>query len=628
MSRASGAGPSEQRPGVSILIPAHGAADALRVCLDSLARYAPPDCAITILDDGTPDDSVEKTYRAVQDRIVRLGYYRSDRNRGFVSICNWGYRNIYQPGNDLLLLNSDTEVTAGFMGEMQAVLYLHDRHAVVTPRSNNATIFSVPWIGGYLPESESYETYKKLLPLLPRYQVMPTAVGFCVLIKGIVLERFDLFDEEYSPGYNEENDFVCRINRYGYSAVAANWAYVYHRERSSFGLRQAELEAANSRKLAARYPEYERKVADYSRYYVDPVEVFARLYAPHKPRLLFDLRDLQPSRYGTSEVALNLLREIGCGLGDDIDLYVGVGEARSFFAAELEGFKTYDTRTDSLMVFDLAFRPFQIFAWTEFRNLNLLAPRLCYVLYDIIMVRCEYLNCPERQLLFRQAAELCDRVITISHYSKLDFERFYGISLPMLVSHPGTTLPDRGSTSDYILVMGNSYVHKGIREAVEELRDGPWQIAVIGGDPDVKPDSHVRWYKSGTIPPEQLHGLFRSARMLVYPSHYEGFGLPVVDALALGKPVVVLETEMNRELAALTGDHNLHFISSVHELRRTVSRLFDQEPVAAGRPPRSWAEVAQEYIAIFRQMLAQPIDAERLRRRWQVIRTVESACRW
>ncbi|HUI84461.1 MAG TPA: glycosyltransferase [Candidatus Binatia bacterium] len=632
MSRGPDAGKVEQRPGVSILIPAYGAAEALEVCLGSLARYAPPDYAITILDDGTPDDSIEKVYRAAQRRIVRLGYYRSDANRGFVSICNWGYKNIREPGCDLLLLNSDTEVTAGSLEEMQAVLYLHDRHAVVTPRSNNGTIFSVPWVGGLLPENESYEVWSKLRHLLPRYQVMPTAVGFCMMIKNEALERFGLFDEIYSPGYNEENDFVCRINRFGYSAVSANWAYVYHRERGSFGQRRAALEAANSKKLTDRYPEYHRKVDDYSRYFMDPVEVFARLYAPHKPRFLFDLRDLQPSRYGTSEVAFNLLREIGQCLGQDIELYVGVGDARSFFAAELAGFKLYDSRSDDLMLFDLAFRPFQIFAWTEFRNLNMVAPRLCYLLHDIIMVRCEYLNSPERQILFRKAAELSDRVITISEYSKQDFERFYGMSMPMSIEHHGTMFAtnkvDGRTAGSYILIMGNNYAHKGVREAVEQLQDSPWPIVVIGGEPDRTVHHSISWYKSGAIPPQEISDLFRSARMLVYPSHYEGFGLPVIDALALGIPVIALDTAINRELADLTADPNLHRISSIHDLTALVSRLFDQQVTSPARPARTWSQVAEEYVAIFREMLSQPVDVDRLRRRWELIRTVQSVGRW
>ena len=155
---------------------------------------------------------------------------------------------------------------------MQAVLHLHEKHGVVSPRSNNATIFSIP-----------HAAWNQVRHLLPRYQVMPTAVGFCMLIKAEILDRFPLFDEIYSPGYNEENDFICRINRYGYSALAANWAYVFHHESSSFGSRRAKLEEAHRRILLFRYPEYERKVADYERFHKDPVERFAALAVAASP---------------------------------------------------------------------------------------------------------------------------------------------------------------------------------------------------------------------------------------------------------------------------------------------------------------------------------------------------------
>ena len=100
-----------------------------------------------------------------------------------------------------------------------------------------------------------------------------------MLISSIVLERFGLFDEIYSPGYNEENDFVCRINRYGYSAVAANRAFVFHFETSSFGTRRRNLEARNSQILLNRYPEYSRKIADYLRFQIDPVECLPICFA-------------------------------------------------------------------------------------------------------------------------------------------------------------------------------------------------------------------------------------------------------------------------------------------------------------------------------------------------------------
>src|SRR5271167_1189062 len=112
---------------VAILIPTFGAAEKLLVCLQSLARHAPADCRVYVVDDGTQDDSVRETCKAVQSHFPQLSYHRSEANRGFVESCNWGFRYLRETETDLLLLNSDTEVTAGFLEEMQAVLYLHER---------------------------------------------------------------------------------------------------------------------------------------------------------------------------------------------------------------------------------------------------------------------------------------------------------------------------------------------------------------------------------------------------------------------------------------------------------------------------------------------------------------------
>jgi GT2 family glycosyltransferase len=430
-----GSGLVTELPNVSVVVPAYGAAETLLRCLKSLAKHLPANCAVSVVDDATPDDSVRRAYEDMLPFLPQLNYHRSEENRGFVSTCNFGCQHLRTPGTDLLLLNSDTRVTAGCLEEMQAVLYLHDRHGVVTPRSNNATAFSVPWSGGMLPAAESYRVWKRIRKLLPRYQVMPTAVGFCMIIKAEVLDRFELFDEIYSPGYNEENDFVCRINRCGYSAVAANQAYVFHCESSSFGSLRNDLEIAHHQILVDRYPEYDRKVASYYRFLVDPVELFAHLYAPHRRRIVFDLCDWPSERSVSSELALHLFREVSRLAEGDIEVYAGLRESQAFFASELAGHRIYYDGSNVEMSFDLVFRPSQIFTWEEFRRMNRLAPRVSYLSLGTINVRSDYLTSPERYILFRKAAELSDCVFATSEFAQTDFNAFYGSDLPMRVIH-------------------------------------------------------------------------------------------------------------------------------------------------------------------------------------------------
>lgn len=612
-------------PTVSIVIPAYGAADSLRLCLESLRDHAPDRCTITVLDDATPDTSVES---ACEDfHIPNFRYLRSPRNRGFVATCNWAAAEAREPRSDLLLLNSDTQVTEDFLPEMQAVLHLHEKHAVVTPRSNSATIFSVPFCGQEVEPAQSFQIWKQIRYLLPRYSIMPTAIGFCMLIKGEVLDRFGLFDDIYSPGYNEENDFVCRINRRGYSAVSANRAYVFHHESASFGTRRTSLEARNRRILLERYPEYPRSIDDYVRFYADPLEYFAELYRPHRPRILFDLFHLEPKHCGTSEVALNLLRAIHHLTAEEWDLYVGIGGVLRFFASELRGYRIFSDPPEGGMIFDLAFMPCQLPTWSEFFRMNRLAPRVSFTLLDVIAVRCEFLRSPGRRMLTRKTAELADKVFSISEFSRADFAAFFGAQTPMRVIHLGTNMaPDMGSpvSGEYVLVVGNSFPHKGVTQALENL-GCEWPIVVLGSDANsAQLNDRLRHLQSGNLTRQSMRELFVKARLVVYPSYYEGFGLPIADALALGKPVIVLDNAVNRELESVLGSRNLHRLETLKRLSETVHNLYWADAHPAETPFRDWGAVATEYVQSFRELLSQEIDLPKLRARWDLLRTMQS----
>ncbi|MBV9155890.1 MAG: glycosyltransferase, partial [Acidobacteriaceae bacterium] len=552
---------------VSILIPAFGAADKLAVCLQSLREHVPVDCSVFVLDDGTPNDSVRAC--CIQYAFENLTYARSERNRGFVATCNWGWSDIAPKHHDILLLNSDTKVTAGFLQEMLRVLYLHERHAAVCPRSNNATIYSVPLNTPGIPPEESYWIWQTIHPDLPDYTLMPTAVGFCMLVKSVILDRFGFFDEVYSPGYNEENDFICRINRYGYSAVAANHAFVFHYENSTFGARRRGLERRNSDILRDRYPEYEGAVTEYVQYSLDPLERFAGLRRQSRPAILYDLFHLMGHHSGTSEFALNLLREIHTLIEDECDLVVGLSERGRFFAPELNGYRFFEDRPGSEMLFDLVFKPCQIFTWADFRRMTRLSPRVALTLQDIIAVRCNYLTSVDRKTIFAKTVELADKVFTISSYTHSDYKAFFRKDFDAQVIHHGSNLGSTNSEilpSEHILLMGNSYAHKGVLDALPHLLEfGP--IAVLGGDPPDEPlPRHVKWHLSGTLTRSHMRELFAKARLLVYPSHYEGYGLPIVDALTLGKPVIALDTEVNRELKSTLTDVDFVLVHSFSEL--------------------------------------------------------------
>lgn len=609
---------------VSIVIPAYGAAPQLAECLESLRKHAPPGCEVVVADDATPDESVAEVAKSYLAHLS-LNYVRRAQNLGFVENCNEAIRSILPSGNDVLLLNSDTKVTARFLEEMWEVLHIHEKHGAVSPRSNNATIFSVP-VSERLKPEDAYELWMSIRGLLPRYQVMPTAVGFCLLLKNSVLRQLGLFDPIYSPGYNEENDLICRMNRHGYSAVAAHQAFVFHLESASFGPRQKMLDRRNRQVLYERYPEYPRKLAEHFQYGLDPIDHFAPLWRTHRRNILIDLFHLPARHSGTSDFALSLLLHLAPLLEAKYDVSLGLSEAaKQFFSHELTGYRFYDSARHANMRFDLLFKPSQIFTWPELYRMVRLGGRIAYTHLDIIAVRCDYLSGPNTRALFKTAAQLADRVITISEFSKQDFAAFYGTPFPFEVIHLGThhDPPVNSNAGGHVLVVGNRFHHKAVQRAVAELQ-GVGHVVALGVEE--ASGSETRWLASGALSRSAVAELYDHAAVVVYPSFYEGFGMPIVDAIARGLRVVALDSAVNQEIRALTDSDYLVLVKDHTEMRSAVSNILSDPLVGSPKEEslRKWPDVARQYAQSFDDLLDRNLDTELIRRRWDLLATIDA----
>ena len=291
----------------------------------------------------------------------------------------------------------------------------------------------------------------------------------------------------------------------------------------------------------------------------------------------------------------------------------------------MTGYRFYDEVRQADARFDLVFKPSQIFTWPELRRMVRLGGRVAYTHLDIIAIRCDYLSGPSTRALFRTAAQLADRVITISEYSRNDFEAFYSVQLPFKVIHLGTHEDSEliGKSRDYVLVVGNRFHHKGVHRAIAELR-GVADLVALGGDE--QPGPGVRWLSSGTLSRSAIADLYDGAAVVVYPSFYEGFGIPILDAVARGIPVVALDSAVNREVRGMIGSHLLTLVGDHHEMRTAVSDLLKSVPVAAPRPGRlrQWGDVAIDYKRAFDELLRQDVNIDLVRRRWELLATIDA----
>ncbi len=254
---------------VTIIVPVYGDWPSLKECIESLLNFVDtPFHKVMLVNDCGPEaDTIEKNIKSMIGTKKGYEYFRNKKNYGFLKNCNNAVNNLDKTDNDILLLNSDAKVTEGFLEEMQSVLKSEKKIGVVSPRSNNATICTIPLSSaptkGIGPE-ESYTLFKKINSKLSEFSITPTAHGFCMLIRREVINKYGLFDEVFGKGYGEEVDFCQRIMKTGYLCALANHAYVFHQEARSFSLEmKAKLLEANNKIIWERWPDYRQEVRDY-----------------------------------------------------------------------------------------------------------------------------------------------------------------------------------------------------------------------------------------------------------------------------------------------------------------------------------------------------------------------------
>ncbi|MGE5632304.1 MAG: glycosyltransferase family 4 protein [Caulobacteraceae bacterium] len=165
--------------------------------------------------------------------------------------------------------------------------------------------------------------------------------------------------------------------------------------------------------------------------------------------------------------------------------------------------------------------------------------------------------------------EKCDKIITVSNYSKQDIIRYFGtppekIEVIHLAAESGFKLIDHDKawdfirkeynySNDYILYLGGFSPRKNVDGLIDAYRrvcrelPGYYDLMLLGASRDnhyelkKKVDSlglQDRVVFAGYVPYEHLPYFYNCASLFVYPSLYEGFGLPPLEAMTCGTPTI------------------------------------------------------------------------------------------
>ena len=229
----------------------------------------------------------------------------------------------------------------------------------------------------------------------------------------------------------------------------------------------------------------------------------------------------------------------------------------------------------------------------------------------------------------RMTAQRVDHLICISQSTRRDLVELFGVperkvsAVYLGFDRLTPAAPDATTRPPYLLYVGARGGYKNFAGFLRAYAGSPWLcdnfgVVCFGGGAFSREEKKL----FGDVglsgnPPTQLKGddsrlasLYRDASLLVYPSQYEGFGIPPLEAMSLGCPVACSRTSSIPEVVGNAGEY---FDPGDHEsIRSSIERVL-QSPerrsvlITLGHSRCelfSWERCARETLEVYRRLLA------------------------
>jgi glycosyltransferase involved in cell wall biosynthesis len=203
------------------------------------------------------------------------------------------------------------------------------------------------------------------------------------------------------------------------------------------------------------------------------------------------------------------------------------------------------------------------------------------------------------KVFVRRAVRKARRVLAISERTKRDLVELYGTPADKVVVTP--LAPDPA----FLLFVSAIEPRKQPLAAIDAANAVDRKLVVVGPRKDEELAAELERRGAdvrGYVPKDELVSLYQRAACLVFPSRYEGFGLPVVEAMACGTPVVAAPEAAMQEVA---GDAAIFTDDLAGGIRRALA---DRERLAAAGLERAksftWQETARITAGVYRDALA------------------------
>jgi glycosyltransferase involved in cell wall biosynthesis len=211
----------------------------------------------------------------------------------------------------------------------------------------------------------------------------------------------------------------------------------------------------------------------------------------------------------------------------------------------------------------------------------------------------------------RAGVRAADAIVCVSAFTRDELVELLGVPTERTRIVPNAVDPVFGQDGpvaggDYVLAVGTVEPRKNLPRLAEAARSAGVELRIAGargwGGVDVNGDG-VRFL--GFVPDDELALLYRGALCVAYPSLYEGFGIPVLEALACGAAVVTSRDTAMAEVAdgaaVLVDPVDAESIAAgIHEAIRRRDELAPLGPARAAA--FSWRAAAEATVAVYREL--------------------------
>jgi len=202
---------------------------ATRQCLESLVLHTDYPYKALVIDNGSGADT-----RAFLEDFCRgrdnFRIKRFEENTGYLPAANFALETAETPY--ICLLNNDTILADGWLGECVSILGSRDDVGIVSPTTNELSRkFRERLVSGKIKEYKGKSIE------------VNSCLGSCFILKREVVAKVGCFDPVYGTGYFEEVDYCFRARAGGFGSRLALGAYIEHLGNTSFGVLPQEREA-------------------------------------------------------------------------------------------------------------------------------------------------------------------------------------------------------------------------------------------------------------------------------------------------------------------------------------------------------------------------------------------------